>query len=265
MVFLQLSRPSLLNLASVLKTGRLYPPFSLSSIADCVPAALSREVADELNHLIATGTRPEDIAYTLRLLAAERDKSQTIRDRVDLVWTGEEVVGNTSRDTLVVVRELFSTAKKNILISSFAIDQGEKARRLFGILGQRMDSNPGLQVQMFLNVQRPHHSLTPESILLREFADTFRKNIWSGQRLPQVFYYPRSLAVGTKSKASLHAKCVVVDDERVLITSANFTEAAHERNIEVGVLLADPSAAQSMRAQFEILVANKILHRLPGV
>jgi phosphatidylserine/phosphatidylglycerophosphate/cardiolipin synthase-like enzyme len=34
--------------------------------------------------------------------------------------------------------------------------------------------------------------------------------------------------------AFLHAKAVVVDDEAVFITSANFTEAALDRNIELG-------------------------------
>jgi hypothetical protein len=47
--------------------------------------------------------------------------------------------------------------------------------------------------------------------------------------------------------------------------SANFTEAAHERNIEAGVLIADPVAARGMRAQFETLVAKNILRRVPGI
>jgi len=53
--------------------------------------------------------------------------------------------------------------------------------------------------------------------------------------------------------------------ERLLVTSANFTEAAHERNIEAGVLLADLVAARAMRTQFETLVAKNILRRVPGL
>lgn len=265
MAFLKLSRPALINLATALETGRLCPPFFLSHVTNYVPAALSGEVADELNRLTDKGLHPEHLAYTLHLLAAERITSQEIRDRVDIVWTGEEVVGSQSRSTSVVVRELFSTAKKSVLISSFALDKGEKARRLFQLLAQRMDTNSKLQVRMFLNVQRPHNSEVADTILLREFTNTFRRDIWQGQRLPEVFYYPRSLAFGTESKACLHAKCVVVDDERVLVTSANFTEAAHERNIEAGVLLTDPVAARTMRSQFETLVFNNTLRRLPGI
>jgi phosphatidylserine/phosphatidylglycerophosphate/cardiolipin synthase-like enzyme len=51
----------------------------------------------------------------------------------------------------------------------------------------------------------------------------------------------------------------------VLITSANFTEAAHERNIEAGVLLTDSATAQALRSQFDSLVSHKILRPIPGI
>jgi phosphatidylserine/phosphatidylglycerophosphate/cardiolipin synthase-like enzyme len=102
-------------------------------------------------------------------------------------------------------------------------------------------------------------------VILREFAETFRKEVWPGARLPEVFYDPRSLSTETGPKTCLHAKCVVVDEERLFVTSANFTEAAHERNIEAGVLIADPVAAKAMRSQFEALVDRKILRRVPGL
>ncbi|MBC1214192.1 phospholipase [Trichormus variabilis ARAD] len=265
MAFLQLSRPTLLKLATALENGRLSPPFLVSTIANYVPASLSQTLVDELNRLTGEGVKCSHIAYTLRLLAAERSTSQQIRDRIELVWTGPEVTASQSRDTSVVVRELFSNAKKTVLISSFAIDKGEKAKKLFQVLAELMDANPELYVQMFLNIQRPHHSEVSESVLLREFAHTFRRDIWVGERLPEVYYDVRSLAVDIKQKSSLHAKCIVVDEEFVLITSANFTEAAHERNIEAGVLLTDSATAQALRSQFDTLVSHKILRPIPGI
>jgi hypothetical protein len=119
MAFLQLSRPTLLKLATALENGRLSPPFLVSTIANYVPATLSQTVVDELNRLTGESVKCSHIAYTLRLLAAERSTSQQIRDRIELVWTGPEVTGSQSRDTSVVVRELFSNAKK--LFSSPAL------------------------------------------------------------------------------------------------------------------------------------------------
>ncbi|MBW4599047.1 MAG: DISARM system phospholipase D-like protein DrmC [Calothrix sp. FI2-JRJ7] len=257
--FLKLSRPNLNKLAKALSNGRLSPPFAISAILNYVPANLSQEVASELNYLAIKGVDCEYIAYTLRLLAEEKTNSQQIRDRINLVWTGPEVAGSQSRDTSVVARELFSGASKSVLISSFAIDKGEKARKLFQVLAEKMDTNPALHVQMFLNIQRPHTSLVADSILVKEFADNFRQYIWMGKRLPLVYYDTRSLAIDTKQKSCLHAKCIIVDEEQVLITSANFTEAAHERNIEAGVLLNDTAIAQALRSQFDSLVFQKIL------
>ncbi|BAY66811.1 phospholipase D/Transphosphatidylase (plasmid) [Calothrix brevissima NIES-22] len=265
MSFLNLSRPTLVNLAAALETGRLSPPFSASNVANYIPAALNQGIVDELNRLNSIGVHSQHIAYTLRLLAEERRTSQALSDRVDLVWTGPEIAGSQSRDTAIVVRELFSTAKTSVLISSFAIDKGQKARDLFGVLAHAMETNPELNVRMFLNVNRPHNSEVPTSTLLREFASSFRQDVWPGKRLPEVFHDPRSLTLGVESKACLHAKCVVVDKQRVLVTSANFTEAAHERNIEAGVLLNDPVTAIALQMQFESLVTRNILCRIPGI
>jgi hypothetical protein len=202
MAFLHLSRPALVNLAVALETGRLSPPFSTSNVANYIPAALNQNIVDELNRLNVIGVHSEHIAYTLRLLAEERSTSQAVSDaygglrlRVDLVWTGPEIAGSQSRDTGVVVRELFSTAKISVLISSFAIDKKQKARELFMVLAERMDFYPELNVRMFLNVNRPHNSEVPTSTLLREFANTFRQDIWPGKRLPEVFHDPRSLTI----------------------------------------------------------------------
>jgi phosphatidylserine/phosphatidylglycerophosphate/cardiolipin synthase-like enzyme len=259
MAFLKLSRPNLIKLATALNTGRLSPPFPISTILNYIPVTLSQEVAEELNRLNTQGISCQHIAYTLNLLAEEKGNSQRVRDRIDLVWTGPEITGSRSRDTSVVVRELFTTAKKSVLISSFAIDKGEKARKLFQALAERMDAKPELHVQMFLNIQRPHHNKVVDSILLSEFAKTFRQNIWTGERLPLIFYDTRSLAIDSTQKSCLHAKCIVVDEDQVLITSANFTEAAHERNIEAGVLLNNATTAQALRLQFDALVSQKIL------
>jgi phosphatidylserine/phosphatidylglycerophosphate/cardiolipin synthase-like enzyme len=74
--------------------------------------------------------------------------------------------------------------------------------------------------------------------IVRRFAHRFQTRQWPPDRpLPHVFYDPRSLDLTADKRACLHAKCIVVDGESVFISSANFTEAAQERNIEVGLLV----------------------------
>ena len=61
----------------------------------------------------------------------------------------------------------------------------------------------------------------------------------------------------------LHAKAVVADDEAVFVTSANLTEAALDRNIEVGLLVRDRALAASVSSHFRGLIDRGLLHPLP--
>jgi len=263
--FLSLSRPALSGLAAALKMGRISFPVHRFSLASYVPEELGAVIASELNKLRQQGMDTAHMAYMLKLLAQERAVSHQKQEQVDLVWTGPEVIGTESRETAVVVRELFSSACHSVLISSFAIDQGVKGHELFRPLVDRMNANPQLSVRMFLNVKRQYNDKMPASTLLQQFSENFRKHVWPGQQLPEVFHDPRALELSTNANACLHAKCVVVDEERVFITSANFTEAAHKRNIEAGVLISNRVTARAIRSQFEMLVTQNILQKVPGL
>lgn len=185
------------------------------------------------------------------MLVAERDASRRSTEEVELVWTGPEVPGGASRDTFVVVRELFATATRSVVISGYAIAQG---KQVFAPLAQRMDEIPHLRVRMYLNVARPYQDGRSDSELVREFAERFRSEHWPGRRLPEVFFDPRSLSNNDGPRGCLHAKCIVIDDRWAFVTSANFTEAAQERNIEAGVLVDRTYFAQALSAQFQSLV-----------
>lgn len=257
-----LGRAELVALAEALETGRLRLPCTDAGVGLMVPGKSAIALNAELKRLARAGAEAAHVAWTLRLLASEKATTQKVRDGLDLVWSGPEVAGSQSRDTGAVVRELFLSARKSVLVSSFALDKGGKARDLFGGLAARMDGEPELNVRMFVNIKREHGSEVAESVLVREFAETFRKDIWPGKRLPEVFYDPRAVEIGQGPKACLHAKCVVVDEERAFVTSANFTEAAHERNIEAGVLVADAGVARALVRQFETLVEGMALRRI---
>ena len=206
--------------------------------------------------------RVEQCAELLGLLAEQRAAEQRMSDRVQLVWSPPELDHVDARDTVVVVQDLFRAAKKNILIVSYVLDAGKKAETLFGELAARMDDDPDLAVRIFVNIPRKRYDNTPSTKLIDEFAARVRDEVWPGERLPDFFYDPRSLAISSHQGASLHAKCVVTDGRWTLLTSANFTEAAQERNIEAGVLLDDPTFAQRVTRQFDLLVEDETLQRL---
>jgi hypothetical protein len=262
---LALGRPALEALSEALASGRLVPPIHSSQLDRYTPRHLAVEIAARLNELQADGMKPAHMAKMLALCAEERAATQALSDRTELVWSGTDVPGAMSRDTRVVVKSLFREAKRKVLISSYAIDRGRWVKDLFGDLASRMDDEPALTVHLYLNVTRRRRDEREDSVLLREFAETFRHDIWPGERLPDVFHDPRSLKIGGATRACLHAKCIVIDESKALVTSANVTEAAQERNIEAGVLLSSAQLARSLWLQFEALVERGALRRVPGV
>jgi phosphatidylserine/phosphatidylglycerophosphate/cardiolipin synthase-like enzyme len=264
-VFSTLSASALQALAVALEEGRL-TTFSPSAIGRFLDGATRDAVSAELQRLGTNGMSVDQIAYLLFALAAVRTTANKELGKTSLVWSGPEAQGTRSRSSAAVARGLFRKAERSLLIASYVIDPNrDKAREIFGELAGKMDARTELSVRFFVNVQRPYQEdQTVEAVLLTDFASRFR-DMWPGNRLPKVFYDPRALNTGNGPRASLHAKCVIVDDREALITSANFTEAAHGRNIEAGILIENPVLAQALRNQFDLLVNNGLLKTVPGI
>lgn len=220
---------------------------------------MAAPVSDELRRLGALGIEGDGLIALLELLD---DREGAVP--AGLVWSGPEGLSARTRDTGVTVRQLFERAQVRVVVAGFAVYQG---KTVFKVLAERMDANPALAVDMYLNVERKYRDTTVADDLLKRFAEKFRGQEWPGLRLPRVYYDPRSLQIlqPTERRAVLHAKCIAVDGRHVLVTSANFTEAAQERNVEVGVVLDDVAMASSLEEQFGWLVANGHLARVPGL
>ena len=179
---------------------------------------------------------------------------------VDLVTTGPETSGAEYRDTSVAVAELFRKATESVLVAGYTVYQGQ---HVFHALADRMQELPSLKVRLFLDVQRKAGDTSMDSEIVRRFAHRFRETQWPGDRpLPEVFFDPRSLASDPAKRAALHAKCVVVDSAEVFVSSANFTEAAQQRNVEIGLLLRSPAIASQVSRFFESLLAKRQFERV---
>lgn len=176
----------------------------------------------------------------------------------ELVWTGPEALNSTLRDTAIVAQELFRQAKNEVVIAGFAFYQGKE---LFKELGLKMNSDPNFKVTFFVDVRRDGNTSVDAAVLLK-FKTDFQKKQWPASRLPEIYYDPRTLVLDGEVKSSMHAKCIIVDVEKTLVTSANFTQAAHHRNIEAGVVLHSKEYAISLKSQFFNLVEAGLLKKV---
>jgi phosphatidylserine/phosphatidylglycerophosphate/cardiolipin synthase-like enzyme len=254
---LKLSDTSLRDLAAALRSGRLGAPFSSIAVQRIVPSRLAQQIAGELQALADQGLVAPQIAVALDLLLADRSRRPLPEQVIDLVTSGPESSSAANRDTAVVVRELFAAAEQSVLVAGYAVYQGQQ---VFQALADRMRERPSLSVRLCLDVRRPDGDTSSSQDIVRRFADRFRRTEWPADRpLPEVYYFLASSAEKPEDRASLHAKCVVVDRRVVFVSSANFTEAAQRKNIEVGLLLRTPWLAERIAGHFESLVAERVL------
>lgn len=213
--------------------------------------------------LRAEGFAPDELLSVLRdldraslvrvLRAWIADRRHRPPPRLDLVWTGPETRVATARDTAVLVRELFAQARRSVLIAGFTFDHG---RAIFAPLHEAMRVH-GVGTEVFLDVERAPAGVRPD-VHACAYVDAFLTSTWPfGPPFPSVYYDPRSAA--SNAVASLHAKCIVVDIERTLVTSANFTDRGQTRNIELGVLIEDRDFAARVVSQWRSLVEAGLL------
>ena len=244
------------RLEGALDTGLI----SASSSAATVGSVLGlHDGADallaELNALERMEVSGRAAAAWLRAVEQARARSSS----PDLVWSGPEVPGLHARDTRRVYEELLGNARRSVWVSTYVYFDGPRA---FATLARRMDAIPELRVTMLLNIQRGRGDTTAADQLVRRFADRLWTADWPGETRPRVFYDSRSLEIDGPAGV-LHAKAVVADGESVFTTSANLTDAALDRNIELGVLIRDRALAASVTSHFQGLIDRKVLRPLP--
>ena len=217
------------------------------------------------------GLEAPPLLALLDAVLAERRK--TAGKSLELVWSGSDSGPSYARYTKIVVPELIRSAQRRVTIAGYSFDEGAGVfEELYSAISDR-----SVSIRMFLDIEQLSHRLeqqlrkdksrrcrldplkqaraTNPKAFAAEVLSLFRELHWPFEGPgPDLFYDPRT--ADHKVFASLHAKCLIVDDEHVLITSANFTGRGQERNIEVGVVIHDKGYAAALERQWNNLVES---------
>ena len=148
-----------------------------------------------------------------------------------LVWTGP-LVGTKAVYTIDTMLEMIRSAKYSITLVGYVIY--DTAKPLFDEL--KKARKRGVKIQFIFDKAKKYRSVI--------------EKMWNGTDIPEIFSYK------PKEKSSvLHAKVLIIDDARILVTSANVTGSALNRNIEMG-LYHSGKAAKDARKLFTSLIDN---------
>lgn len=254
-----LTPDELRDLAGALEAGRLDAPYTALRLQQFVNREFADATATSLDEIANRGCTPQAMARLLTLLAACAEQRPLLEDVVDLVATGPGTNERQPRPTAVVVSDLFRGAEKSVIVAGYSVHQGQS---VFRDLAQRMEELPELQVRLYLDIQRGNGDTSLPDEIVKRFSYRFRTTQWpAGRPIPAVYYDPRSVALDRSQISALHAKCVVIDGKRLFVSSANFTEAAQQRNIEIGLLLDSELLASRIDRFFGDLVTKELLKR----
>lgn len=183
-------------------------------------------------------------AASLVVEAVLAERTARPRPELELVWTGREGGGTLSRDTSQALPQMFARAERRVIVAGFAFYE---ASNIFEPLHARA-RDAGIEVEFFIHVDGTGQNA-------RMSPSNFFTYSWPWRDVtPRLYYDARADAADASS--TMHAKCVIVDDREVLITSANFTGRAQHANVELGVLICDAEFAARVSGQWHTLVTR---------
>lgn len=200
-----------------------------------VPAPHHAEV-DRLNLAWASQPSLAGSAIAVALESVQSARHQADVPVVEVVVTGPESPAAPVRLTSEVVRQLIDSATRRVTLVSYAAYQMTSIIAALDAAIAR-----GVAVSLILESAEKLDGAGGAHAYAR-----YRTYHWPVDRREP-------------PDAKLHAKAVIVDGRDVLLTSANMTNAAYDKNIELGVLCRGGGVAGQVQRHFDALIASGVL------
>jgi phosphatidylserine/phosphatidylglycerophosphate/cardiolipin synthase-like enzyme len=192
----------------------------------------------------------ESLGYNLWIAHEIRQRDQQAR-QIEMLWSGPPPADHLpARRIDQALYDLIASAKREILLVTFA---AVKVERLAAALLNA--ARVGVKIRLILEF-----SEASEGQLSFDALKAFPPDL---VHVAEVYFWPVEKRERNQAgrPGKLHAKLAVVDDV-VLVTSANLTDDAFSRNLEVGVRLTDADALTWAKKHFNGLINDSILKRV---
>lgn len=248
----QSAAPTLLDkIGQVLST--IAPDRPLNELLARLPVTNNSDAHFELLALLrkAQGLMTwAELGWSLQATAYAQARQQQ-EQQIELVWTGPRLTDASALRRLdQVLYDRIVSSQREILLVTFA---AARINRLKAAL--RDAAARGVAIRLILEFEEES-----EGQLSRDALIAFTGSV---ERQAEIYYWPlEQRERNTHGKpGKLHAKCAVVDDA-VLVSSANLTDDAFNRNIEIGVLIHGSVLAEQLKRHFEMLIEAGVLKQL---
>lgn len=204
----------------------------LLSIPTSSAVHLARELDDALSECDA-GT--SDRLLVIETIACCESLRQPASEAVEVVCTSPDRLGIPVRTTLATARELIQTSQDEIVIVGYVFTGGAGVL-ITDLATARLQ---GVQVILIGNQMATHLPVI--------------RSLWPKESpAPKIFSRE---ADEQDPMAALHAKLLLCDRTKALVTSANFSHHGMHQNIEIGVKVESP-ALERLRAFIAAMITG---------
>lgn len=182
--------------------------------------ATRRDTANEL--LASAGIGHDDLDHSVAVLHAIAG-AKAVRQDLTPVWTmpgNEATVGHLTGE----FHRLVQTARQSVTCATYNF---EPTSQMWTVLREASEQ-PGVAVTVYVDGDK---------------ADANKVK----SQLPRATLYRSAVLPGGRQVVS-HAKFIVIDHALLLLTSANFSFSAENRNVEFGLRIHDPALAESVES-----------------
>lgn len=255
--FVELSLSQLESLRSAFQNGALKYGANAEGLRQQTLSTLQAQHLDK--YLKERDLSPAAAIAIIEAILQTRESGSNLALAQTLVVTGPAVENTEILKTGSRFIEVVQHARRELMLATFALYQGDQ---ILTPIHQAMVQNHRLDVTLILNVPRKYGDTTLTEQVIEAYRRDFLTKHWPWEIRPKVYHFPASLHLKAIERASMHCKFVLADEERCFITSANFTEAAQKKNIEVGVELSGSQEPRALSSYFKALIQTNTLARL---
>ena len=220
-----------------------------ANILGVVKAALGASFSPQLLKMLAATLKANPNVSPGELSAMFYGASATASlaasgSSVELVWTGPATGIVPIRHTAQVLTGLIDEARERLFLVSFVAYHVSNV-----IAALQRALMRGVQIDVLLEASaKQGGNVTVDSV-------SILKN-----NLPLARFYHWQKVIGDLiPSASVHAKCAVADGRIAFVTSANLSEAALDRNMEVGILVHGGVVPGQLSQHLQALIITKQL------
>ncbi|RSL29917.1 hypothetical protein D7Z54_28690 [Salibacterium salarium] len=188
-------------------------------------------------------SRNQDISFQQLILLLKASKASAeyqIKNQPSIhpVWTGPDVDRYISNQTYETVKVMLQHAKDEIFIVGYAFSFYDSS--VLDLLEEIENAaHRGCRINIIVN----RNEKNINQIFDNWSIDRHKLNVykWDGE---------------VKDYTSLHAKLIMVDQLKLLITSANFSLHGFHKNVETGVIIENHSSIRDIWLQYQSLLRN---------